>query len=198
MRKPMSGGCRRGRTSATVSCRRLSGSMRRVPGRPVRSISGRRFRRTKRTTMGTTSTVPAPRDYSARRRSGRRLSGERVRPARHARQRAGVGGGLLARQLPRCAAGRAGVDGGRKLWPARAARRFLEQQSRGTSAPRTASGTRPATASTAAVSASPGRFPLESFLRTSAGVQGRGPWRVFWRFALSGRARLQRCRRDAQ
>ena len=43
------------------------------------------------------------------------FAGERLGSPRHARQRVGVGGGLLARELRACATGRLGVDERREL-----------------------------------------------------------------------------------
>ena len=59
---------------------------------------------------------------------GGELPAERVRPVRHVRQRAGVGGGLLERELRGGAVGRCGVGVG-GLREARFARRLLERGS---------------------------------------------------------------------
>ena len=55
---------------------------------------------------------------------------ERIRAARRARERKGVVGGLLERELRRSAGGRESMDDG-ELQPAGAARRFLEPQTEG-------------------------------------------------------------------
>ena len=119
MRRGMCVGCR-GRRGRRTGCRASrSGSTWRVRGRPGRIILVRACRRRRRTTGG-----------SERCGSGRELSGECVRAARRARERMGVGGGLLERQLQRGAIERErlGVGGMR---PAGAARRLLVQRSRG-------------------------------------------------------------------
>ncbi len=54
---------------------------------------------------------------------------ERMASARHARERGGVGGGLLARKLRASAAGRVGVDERRRLRLPCVAGRFLGQRS---------------------------------------------------------------------
>ena len=99
MRRGMCVGCR-GRRGRRTGCRASrSGSTWRVRGRPGRIILVRACRRRRRTTGG-----------SERCGSGRELSGECVRAARRARERMGVGGGLLERQLQRGAIERECVD----------------------------------------------------------------------------------------
>ena len=59
--------------------------------------------------------------------TGRLIRSERMGIARRARQRTGVGAGLLAQQLRRGAGGWIGLDVGRELWSACVAWRFLAQ-----------------------------------------------------------------------
>ena len=93
--------------------------------------------------------------------AGRLVPGERVRSLRHGRQRLGVDGGLLERQLRR-RAGRWRRMDERRLQSPRRPRRFLDRRSRSSSAPRTASGPSPAAGTTSSGSGSPGRLPLKS------------------------------------
>ena len=61
--------------------------------------------------------------------AGGSVRGERVRVVRHAGERVGAGGGLLARRLRRRPSRRLGVDAGRGLRSTRVARRCVERQS---------------------------------------------------------------------
>ena len=96
---------------------------------------------------------------------------ECVRLARHARERVGVGRGLLERQLLRGTDAGRGVDE-RRLREARFARWLLEHRYRGTSAPRTATGSPRPSGSASSGSALPGRSPHESLPPYLRGFQG--------------------------
>ena len=129
MRGPMSDGCRRGPAGPIGCFPRRNGNIRRVPGLRQHTPGG-----PSRTGTGANCKGCGSRwDGRKTARIGT-FHGKRIRVVRHARQRAGVGRRLLARQLSRCADRRQRLDGRWELRQTGLARRLVAGRSGAASA----------------------------------------------------------------